>query len=327
MLFIKKIIDLNIVKIISGNAFSSGINFFNSLILPPLFLRYMGVNDYSLWVYYLSLSSVFLFINFGLTTYVTNKLQHYYIVGNVLFGKVKNKLLTGFFVLNLLGLLLGFVCFLIPDKDSDLLSLMVLFFISTNIKGMISSLFRCYNKHHIGIYINNFYSCSILIVTYNILLNNSNQYFLISSMILLSFFIIIFQILLLMKRYDFRFSVDFDLKYLYLTLLKSSKFLSFDISNYLKLQVPIILLQSLLNPISVILYTLHRTIANAQYQIVMILNNSLYQDIARNSSIKKEKEMAVVFLFQKKIILLISTLTSSLIFRWYIDIMAFWFEG
>jgi O-antigen/teichoic acid export membrane protein len=311
-------------KILSGNIMGSILNFFNMLLLPPLFLHHLGEGNYALWIYTLSIASVFSFFNFGLSIYSINKLQILFIKRRVLFNTVKNKLISGFIFINLVGLLTIIPLILLFTGDKILLMLMSIFIILANIKGIFVNLFRSYKRHHIGIYINNTYSLLLIIITITVIFYDYGYYTLISSMIFLVLLTIALSILLLIKIMKFNFHINFDIKYIILTLKRSSKFLSFDVSNYLKLQVPIITIQYFLNPFSLILYTLHRTLSNAQYQIVMILNNSLYQDIAKNFSLGSFDELRKIFLFQKKIILFIASVSSMLIYIWYQSIMEFW---
>jgi O-antigen/teichoic acid export membrane protein len=70
--------SLNFLKIIKG--ISSGligniINFFQKLILIPLFIKYLGSDNYASWVVLVTVVSYFSLLDLGCTQAITGNLQ------------------------------------------------------------------------------------------------------------------------------------------------------------------------------------------------------------------------------------------------------------
>ena len=300
------------------------------IILIPKFINSWGDVVYAEWLFVMSVLGFISLFDFGLNNYGPNKIHYYRSSLKKSYTIVRDLIITlNFFLfvfcLLIFPLILICITYVIEFNSSLNLYLILLFFIIiSNISGFFNSLFRVFNKQYIGNLFNIVYTILIFTGTYIALDKGKDAIFVACIMLVCSLVFVFLTIFVQYKYFRNSFKFVVNKKYFYLVFLKSIHFQFIKLSSLIKNNSPIILLQNFASPLLLITYSLHRTLSNALSQVVLLLNNALWQDITRNNAIKKNKLVQSVYLTQQLFVVVFGVTFSLILYIWYVPIMKLW---
>ncbi len=286
---------LNLKKNVLANTFSKLSSSITRIVQVPLFLNYLGQENYGYWILIYSLPSFLSLANVGIGTYTSNQIAIYSFKGE--FKLAKKAYSTAIITLSLLFVFIIVAFYLILNlfsfnsifgvreivgqdfKATSIFiasTILVSFFYET-----YNGLFRSVNKAHmynflsgilpllnlLAIYIVFQFTVSFKILAFGILVSN------IIFLLILIFISGIYNKIIYLNVSDFSFK---ELKYIFKNGLS---FQLFSLSHAIQIQGNLFVIQYLLGPIYVALFNTVRTVVNATKQIQDVFSASFWPEL------------------------------------------------
>jgi len=272
-----------------------GINILGQILVVPLFLWAWGQQLYGEWITLYAIVGYISLLNFGMQTYVVNRLNQFYSVGllndytNILHSALS--LYLG--IAAIAGSLIAFAVFVAPvgqwlnlrDMDHLTTSIVALLLAMQVIlaipQGLIAGLYRTFQEFPRGAMLANFQRASILGLTALTLMVGGKliQVAAVQLIPIMAFAAFILydirkrhpEVKISFSQSDWRLAISF--------LGPSLLFFLIQISGVLTVQGSIIVVSAFAGPAYVAVFAIHRTLTNLVRQIVGSLNTVLWPEL------------------------------------------------
>ena len=272
-----------------------GINILGQILVVPLFLRAWGQQLYGEWITLYAMVGYTSLLNFGMQTYVVNRLNQFYSVGRLNdYTHILHSALSLYLgIVVIAGSLIAVTVFVTPIgqwlnlKDMDhittsivalLLAIQVILAIP---QGLIVGLYRTFQEFPRGAMLANFQRASILGLTVLTLLVGGKiiQVAAVQLIPIMAFAAFILydinkrhpEVKIGLSQSDWRLAITF--------LGPSLLFFLIQISGALTVQGSIIVVSAFAGPAYVAVFAIHRTLTNLIHQIVGSLNTALWPEL------------------------------------------------
>jgi O-antigen/teichoic acid export membrane protein len=284
------------------------------LILVPIFLKTWGSESYSEWLVLFSYVAFLGLVDLGLGNYSTTHVHLRKSKG--LSYKKTLKFITSIYINLVLAASIFFLIlvYMTNQVGSDLPIPLLILLGFTNIlmivNGYINSIYRIYNEQHYAVYVSIAYNFFNYVGIYFLLQLESNQILIASWMLLVVVCSILIIGTLVKNKYNLSFNYLYSIRVYRTYISKSIFYVLYKLTAILRVHFPVIIL-SIVNPVNIIIYTLHRTVVNVQNQFLNLVHSTLLQDLTRNS-VTISSVVYVVFLFIGVVSISISFITYLL---------------
>ena len=295
----------------------AGATLITQFLLPPAFLHYYGVSKYGEWLVLTATVSYLSTLNFGITTYASNELTMLRKRGEM----VKYRELQG----STLALLLCMICigiavassvFLLPLPRLLHLSTiapmevrLTAFFLGLQVMvnilaGYYDGLFMVVEKSHLGIVWPTTRRLSIALICIPLAMIRA-QFHVIAIGQLSAALIVMLIAVSELKRRMGKLPLGLqgaNWKTAKATLAPSGMFAMIFTQNFLIYQAPLILLQWILGPATVVLFSISRTILATARQMLAFITNAIAPEITFSFAVRDMKKLLNIFHYSEKIV-------------------------
>jgi O-antigen/teichoic acid export membrane protein len=314
-----------ILKLLLGSFLSQGVTVASQLVIPPLFLRSFGLEFYGEWLV-LSASVNYLgTLNYGIQTYSNNEMTIRYNSGDIEGAKTIQasafRLLLGLFVA--FGVL-GLVVFLLPiqpmlklrHESSPVaaltLYLLILQFAFNMMFSLLSNSYMVVGKLHRGNYFQSAQRLT-MIVGMGVALAFRASFPVLAAVQLGSLFLFFFLILIDVSRIAPVLVPSLQYgswKQVREILKPSGHFGLIAMAGFLTWQVPSILIQLVLGPATVAVFSLVRTVFQMSRQILSIASATIGQDITLLFGKRDWRQLGRLYDLSERIVLFLIPIVS-----------------
>ena len=277
---------MNIHKIFIGNTLLLAVKAVMPIILTPVFLHTWGGEEYTQWLIFLSYLAFLGLYDLGLSNYA---ITHVHLrKSKKISTRIFFNLLTSIHIsLTIFVLVLFCIFIFIIEQLGNNFSISVLVMLGlvtifSAVNGYIISISRIYNNQHHAVYISLLYNVINYIGIYFLLQFQADQTSVASWMLFTVSLSILASYKFIINKYDLLFRYSYSTRAYRAYLNRSIFYLFYKLTAILKVHFPILIISSM-NPINIVIFTLHRAIVNIQNQFLNLVNNSLLQDLTRNS--------------------------------------------
>ena len=300
----------NILKNAAANIFSKFSNTFIRLLQVPLLIHFLGVADLGRWTVLYTIPSWLAFTNLGFGSAGANQISMFIANGDLNNArKVFSTTLAVIFLISILGsiisiLIAPFIHWEILLKSSELrhrefyltviwmcINIFTAFFYEA-----FGGIFRAAHKTHIGVLLASTLPWINLAAIY-ISLHFSLRFDYIALSLLFSniLFLIMYVTLSLKTMPELSFSIKFvqpsQFKYLF---RKGFAFQTFPIGNALVIQGNILIIQIILGPAAVALYSTAKTLVNTIKQAMDIISQATWAELSHLIGANDLKQAAII---------------------------------
>ena len=306
-----------IVKMLAALCAGIGITLITQFLLPPAFLHYYGVSKYGEWLVLSATINYLSTLNFGITTYASNELTMLRKRNEM--GKYRE--LQGSTLVMLLcmigiGLFITSMIFFIPLSTllhfstitpSD--AVLAAFFLGLQamthiLAGYYNTLFMVVEETHRGqVWFNSRRLGATLISVPLAMFRVS-----FATIALGQFVAVLFVTLLSiydLKRYMRELPLGIqgaNWKTAKATIAPSGMFAMVFTQQFLIFQAPVIMLQWLLGPTVVVLFSISRTILSTARQVLQAITNAIAPEITFSYATRNMKKLLDVFHYSEKVV-------------------------
>jgi len=306
-----------ILKMLGAMGAGAGATLITQFLLPPAFLYYYGVSKYGEWLVLTATVSYLSTLNFGITTYASNELTMLRKRGEM----VKYRELQG----STLALLLCMICigiavtscvFLLPTPRLLHLSTispmevrLTAFFLGLQVMvnilaGYYDGLFMVVEKTHLGFVWPTARRLSIALICIPLAMIRA-QFHVIAIGQLSAALIVMLIAVSELKRRMGKLPLGLqgaNWKTAKATLAPSGMFAMIFTQNFLIYQAPLILLQWILGPATVVLFSISRTILATARQMLAFITNAIAPEITFSFAVRDMKKLLNIFHYSEKIV-------------------------
>ncbi len=319
-----------LVKGIGSNILGQIIGITSSIILVPVFLKYWGSSVYGEWIALSAAISYFALLDFGVQTYVVNRITQAYATGRMEdLHRDLHSSLQIFLIVVSLGLVVLFcIVGLIPLKDilglketGKLTANLTFIFLGCNTlfvsipMGLISGLYRATGAYSRGQMIGNLFRVLLLGLTIGIICGRF-------SMAVLAFCTLLFTIssatFILFELHRFRPEINIGLKmgdisFGWYLLLPSLLFLLMTIAGAINIQGTVLIVSGFLGGIAVAQFNTTRTLSNIIIQLGSMVNSAIWPEITSLESQGEQGRLRVLYKYLTKVNLFLAILAALLL--------------
>ena len=305
-------------KLFAAQNATQVVSLLTQLLLPPIFLHSYGVTLYGEWIALSAAIGYLSTINYGLQTYTNMQMTIHYNRGEVeecvqvqsaglrillsIFGAIA-VLLLAIFALPLDRLL----HLTIPRGEAQwVLYLLGLQVLASMLQGFFSGNYMVFGETHRGVNFNNLVALAILAVQVGLALMRSSFAWIAGAQLIFTLASCLFLIMDLRRLAPqiaptLRYWVPGSLK----AILKPSAHygLLFS-SNVLAYQLPVLLMQRILGPAPVVVYSVTRTIYSTSRRILFLLTSSIGPEITITFGQRDWRKLHRLYELSERIILL-----------------------
>lgn len=328
-----------IIKNYFANVYGMGVTILNQIVMVPIFINFWGVEKYGNWIIITAFSSFFSMANLGLNQATNNEFVISYQFNDL--RKCNSLLVNSFyFILSITLIILmlgaGFASFygfketlsvtLFNSLETNTIFMLLLFNVFIKMLGGIyNGVFRIKHKAHLNAIIENTIK---LVETFILVLGL--VYSLKLSTILLLYNIPVLTSIVIKHFYSLRhFRVSFSVKFFDFKLLKqiiypSVGFMLIPLSQAISNQGMIFVVNSVLGPMILVLFTTTRTLVNFIRTIVDLFGNSIYPEISIAWGQQKINTILKIFNGTLKIVLASIFLIVAVLWFFGEDIFLRW---
>jgi len=292
----------------------------NQLVLPPTFLHYYGVSLYGQWLTLSAALSYLTTFNYGLQTYTNMQMTIHYNRGEL--QETREVQSAGlrilFTALGIIGVALLVIFFIplnsllhltIPQREAQwTLYILGCQVIAGMLYGFLTGSYMVIRMPHRGQNIGNIIQLLILSTQVVLALRHSAFALIAGAQLILTLLSAMFIF------FDFsRIAPDIrpTLRYwkpgsLGTTLKPSMHYMLLSSSNVLAFQLPIVLMQRLLGPGTVVLYSVTRTVYSMSRRLLAVITNSMGPEITIMFGQRSWQKLYKLYEFSERIILLVT---------------------
>jgi len=306
-----------ILKMLGAQAASVGVSFAGQLLLPPIFIRLYGVAPYGEWLVLSATLAYLSTLNFGITTYASNELTILHQRGDLeLYRRLQASTLALLLVLVSLGAVLCAVVSRLPLKAllhlqtvSPSTAAWTAFFLGVQMLGHIlggyfNSLFMVVQETHRGAMWSNC-RCLAPIVTAALLALDHASFAVLAFGQCASVFVVTAATVLDLKRRMHGLPLGLagaSWATAKSTLKPSGMFAMVFTQQFLLFQVPVILLQRLLGPEIVVLFTICRTVFSMARRILSTITTAIAPEITFSFGSGDLKKLLDIFHYSERVV-------------------------
>ncbi len=282
-----------ISKLFAAQNLTQLVSVLNQFILPPLFLRRYGVSLYGEWIALSAAIGYLATVNYGLQTYTNMQMTIHYNRGEVQQClevesaglRILLSLFAGFSVLLL-------IVFALPvdrllhltvgrGEAQWVLYLLGVQVLATMLQGFFSGNYMVFGAAHRGINVNNAVAIVILIVQAGLVWARTSFVTLAVAQLVVTLASCLFLVIDVRRLAPqiaptLRYWVPGSLKAILKPSMHYGLLLS---SNILAYQVPVLLMQRVLGPAPVVVYSITRTIYSMSRRILFLLTSSIGPEV------------------------------------------------
>jgi O-antigen/teichoic acid export membrane protein len=306
-----------IIKMLGAMGGGIGATLITQFLLPPAFLHYYGVSKYGEWLVLSAAISYLATLNFGITNYASNELTMLRKRGEM----DKYRALQG----STLALLLCMICaglaisssvFLLPLPRLLHLSTitpmevrLTAFFLGLQVMvnilaGYYDGLFMVVEKPHLGIVWPTARRLSAALICIPMAVLRVQFHVIAIGQFAAVLIIMLFAVSDLKRRMG---KLPLGLqganwKTTKATLAPSGMFAMIYTQNFLVYQAPVILLQWILGPAVVVLFSISRTILATARQMLAFVTNAIAPEITFSFAVRDMKKLLNIFHYSEKIV-------------------------
>lgn len=271
-------------KIFIGALSSQIIKGLLPLILIPLFVSEWGDDIYSIWLKSLALVIFVSFFGTGLNTYGINRCQISFSKDFVGSFKIYDTLLSLNIFMFLFASFVQVSVLLILHFFFGLtdlwLAIILGFYIAiNNLYSYVNLIYRVKNKYHFSLY----FSIIFTLILYGgmalILTNEYGPLHLASWMLIFTIFATLFQLFLIKLLLNLKLNIAFSLMRFLPYILRSYKFLFFQVGDYFRINLPLVFLGYMASPILVVVFSINRTLSNITSQFYILIHHTIMQKV------------------------------------------------
>jgi O-antigen/teichoic acid export membrane protein len=306
-----------ILKMLGALATGIGINVIAQLLLPPVFLHYYGVNMYGEWLVLSSTLSYLSTLNFGITTYASNELTMLRKRGDIVgYTELQGSTLALLLVMIGIGLVACSAVFVIPlGKLLHLTTLtqtqvaLTAFFLGLQtivniLAGYYNSLFMVVQETHRGLTWMNARSFAGSLAGVALAMMKVDIPILALGQFLVAVILTVISIYDLKGRMgDLSLSLrGATRKTARATLAPSGMFAMIFAQQFLTFQAPIVMLQWILGPEIVVLFSVSRTVLSTARQALSRITSAIAPEITLSFADRDMPKLLKIFHFSEKIV-------------------------
>jgi O-antigen/teichoic acid export membrane protein len=296
---------------------SIGTSLITQFLLPPAFLHYYGVSKYGEWLVLSGAVSYLGSLNIGITTYASNELTMLRKRNEMeRYRELQGSTLALLLIMTCIGVAISASVFLIPLAKLLHLSaisaadvLLTAFFLGLQamtglIMGYYVSLFMVVEEAHRGLDWSNARRLGPVLITVPLAMFRVQF-----SVIALGQFVVSFLICLI-SIYDLKRRMGAlplglqgaNRKTAKATLAPCGMFALISVQQFLIYQAPVIMLQWILGPETVVLFTISRTILSTARQMLAVLTSAISPEITFSFGEGNMKKLLSIFHYSEKIV-------------------------
>jgi len=306
-----------ILKMFGALGSNIGITLLTQFLLPPAFIHSYGVNKYGEWLVLAGTLSYLSTLNFGITSYASNELTMLHKRGEV--DKFRE------LQASTLGLLLGLVCFgLVISASIFLMPLNRMLHLSTVseidvqltgfflglqmmtqiLVGYYASMFMVVEQTHRGYFWLNMNKLSVALACVALAMFKAQFHIIALGQFLALLIMTLFVVFDLKRRFG---ELPLGLKganwkTAKATLTPSGMFALMLLQNFLTFQGPMIMLQWILGPKAVVIFSISRTILSSARQMLSNLTLAIAPEITFSFADRNMKKMLHIFHYSEKVV-------------------------
>jgi O-antigen/teichoic acid export membrane protein len=306
-----------ILKMFGALGGNMGITLLTQFMLPPAFIHSYGVNKYGEWLVVSGTLSYLSTLNFGITSYASNELTMLHKRGETeKFRQLQASTLGLLLGLVCLGLVLSASVFLLPLKRmlhlstvSEMEVQLTGFFLGLQmmaqiISGYYSSIYMVVEQTHRGYLWLNANKLSVALACFTLALFRVQFHFIALGQFLALLTITLLTIFDLKRKFG-KLQLGIkgaNWKTAKATLTPSGMFGLMLFQNFLTFQAPMIMLQWILGPKSVVVFSISRTILSSARQMLSNLTLAISPEITFSFADRNMKKLLHLFHFSEKIV-------------------------
>ena len=315
-----------IAKLFAAQNLGQLVTILTQLVLPPLFLHSYGVALYGEWLALSAAIGYLTTFNYGLQTYTNMQMTIHYNRGEV--QECRNvqsaglRILIGTFVFFTLLLLLIFVFpisswlhLTIPNAQAQwTLYLFGMQIVASMLLGFFTGSYMVVGATHRGTNFSNLTQLISMAATVGFVALHARFFWIAGAQLVVTLFVALYLI------YDFgRLAPDIrpTIRYwtpgsLGRTLKPSAQYALLYSSNFISYQLPIILMQRILGPAAVVVYSVTRTIYSMSRRVLYLVTNSIGPEVTITFGERNWKKLHRLYdLSERIVLLLVAPITFS----------------
>ena len=315
-----------IAKLFAAQNLGQIVTIISQLLLPPIFLHSYGVALYGEWLALSAAIGYLTTFNYGLQTYTNMQMTIHYNRGEV--QECRNvqsaglRILVGTFVFFTLLLLLIFALpishwlhLTIGNTQAQwTLYLFGMQIVASMLLGFFTGSYMVVGATHRGTNFNNLTQLVITIATVGFVALHSRFFWIAGAQLLITLCVALYLI------YDFgKLAPDIKptMRYwtsgaLGRTLKPSAQYALLYSSNFISYQLPILLMQRILGPASVVVYSVTRTIYSMSRRVLYLVTNSIGPEVTITFGERNWKKLHRLYdLSERIVLLLVASITFS----------------
>ena len=306
-----------ILMMLGAQGASIGFNLIYQFLLPPIFLRYYGVATYGEWLVLSATLAYISSLNFGITTYASNELTLLRQRGDLEeYRRVQASTLTLMLILTLIGVSLSGAVALLPlprllhrSSMSRSTAAWTAFFLGLGalahiLGGYYNNLYMVIQQTHRGQMWANWRFFAPIVITIPLAMRHSSFALLALAQFAAIAAIAIVTVIDLKSRMGelplgLRGANRATIKS---TLKPSGMFGMIWAQQFLLFQVPVILLQWLLGPVIVVLFTISRTVFSMARRILSVITNAIAPEITFSFGSGDMAKLLDIFHYSERVV-------------------------
>ena len=315
-----------IAKLFAAQNLGQLVTILTQLVLPPLFLHSYGVALYGEWLALSAAIGYLTTFNYGLQTYTNMQMTIHYNRGEV--QECRNvqsaglRILIGTFVFFTLLLLLIFVFpisswlhLTIPNAQAQwTLYLFGMQIVASMLLGFFTGSYMVVGATHRGTNFSNLTQLINMAATVGFVALHARFFWIAGAQLVVTLFVALYLI------YDFgKLAPDIrpTIRYwtpgsLGRTLKPSAQYALLYSSNFISYQLPIILMQRILGPAAVVVYSVTRTIYSMSRRVLYLVTNSIGPEVTITFGERNWKKLHRLYdLSERIVLLLVAPITFS----------------
>jgi O-antigen/teichoic acid export membrane protein len=263
------------------------------IFVVPLFISTWGELEYSGWIQAMAFVSFLSLFSLGLNNFAINRCQIAFKRNAVfrykLYHLSLSLIISIFLFSNFASLFIILIASFFADFDNLLLILIFGAYTASSILlSYISLLHRVFEKNHYSFYLSFFYTV-ILYAGIIMLLWLDFKSNLVALWMLFSInLFILIHFLIIFKKYHLGIKFSVRPKRFLPYINKSYKFIYFQAGDVFRINIPIVILSYLAQPIVLIGFTVNRTLSNLQSQLFILIHQTVIQKINSNFSMGEQ---------------------------------------
>ena len=306
-----------ILKMLGAMGGGIGATLITQFLLPPAFLYYYGVSKYGEWLVLSATVSYLSTLNFGITTYASNELTMLRKRGEMdKYCELQGSTLELLLCMICAGIAISASVFFLPLPKLLHLSTitpievtLTAFFLGLQVManmlaGYYDGLFMVVEKAHLGLVWPTARRMSVTLICIPLAMFRVQFHIIAIGQLAAVLIVMLFAVADLKRRMG---KLPLGLqganwKTARATLAPSGMFAMIYMQNFLIYQAPVILLQWILGPAVVVLFSISRTILATARQMLVFVTSAIAPEITFSFAVRDMKKLLNIFHYSEKIV-------------------------